>query len=382
MKRLIVLGSTGSIGQNTLKVAGAMSRRFQVVGLSCSRNIRLLSRQIKLFRVRQVAVKSPEAAKRLRRIAGLGRLKIYSGPEASAELVRFARADQVVTSIVGGEGLMPIVEAVRRGMRVAIANKEPLVMAGELITRLAKKCHAQILPIDSEHSAIFQCLNGTQANEIRRLLLTGSGGPFLRTSRNDLARVSPRQAVRHPKWRMGKKISVDSATLMNKGLEIIEAQWLFGVGNQQIDVVIHPEAVVHSMVEFVDGSILAQMGITDMRLPIQYALTYPERLPSKLPSLDIVKMNQFHFEKPDQKRFPCLGFARDAAKMGKTMPTVLNAANEVAVEAFLNGKIQFFGIAKTIERVMKRHRAVPQRNLNQILSVDRWAREEAMRFVS
>ncbi|MBI2871412.1 MAG: 1-deoxy-D-xylulose-5-phosphate reductoisomerase [Candidatus Omnitrophica bacterium] len=383
MKDLVILGSTGSVGQNALKVVEAMNGRFRVVGLACNRNIARLIQQVRRFRVRRVAVRDPQAAHGLTRVRDLGPLKVYSGPDAAAELVRDTPSDRVLSSVVGAEGLIPIIEAIRKGLAIAIANKEPLVMAGELISRLARRYGSRIYPVDSEHSAIFQCLNGSAGTrDVRRLILTGTGGPFLRTSKQGLNRVLPRDAIRHPKWNMGKKISVDSSTLMNKGLEIIEAQWLFHVPSERIEVVIHPEAVIHSMVEFVDGSILAQLGITDMRIPIQYALTHPDRFPSRLPRLDLARIRTFSFEKPDLNRFPCLRLAREAAREGKTMPAVLNAANEVAVEAFLKHKISLPRIARVIEQVMSRHRAVPALELKTILETDGWAREEAFRLVN
>ena len=376
MTKISIIGSTGSIGINTLRVVEAHPKALSVVALCARRNVKLLFEQAKRFRPQLVCLfESDEAPWLERKLKPLG-IHVVTGPDGLIVASTLASADKIVFALVGGVGLKPIFAAVKAGKTVAIANKEPLVMAGELLQKEATRTHAQLIPIDSEHSGLWQCLEGRDRKTIKKLILTSSGGPFFGRTIN-FRNVTARQALRHPKWKMGPKITIDSATLMNKGLEVIEATNLFGVSLDQVDVVIHPEAVIHALIEFVDGAQLAHLGITDMRLPIQYALSYPTRFVNSIPSLDLAGVKSFHFFKPDQKRFPCLGLGYEAKRSGGTMPTVLNAANEIAVQKFLNGACRFTDIPKTIERVMGLHRVVRNPALNQILEADTWARSEA-----
>lgn len=365
---VVILGSTGSIGLSTLAVLEHLPE-FRVVGLAAHRDIDVLERQARALSPKFVAVHDEAAARELRRRMG-GRIEVLAGPDGVVEAAGRPEAGVVVSAIVGSAGLRPTFEAVRLGKRVALANKETLVIGGELITAEMKRSGATLLPVDSEHSAIFQCLEGQAASSVRRVVLTASGGPF--RTRRDLSRVTVRQALKHPTWRMGRKITIDSATLMNKGLEIIEARWLFDLPVDRIDVMIHPQSIVHSLVEFVDGSVLAQLGLPDMRLPIQYALTHPRRAVSGRPRLDLTKVAALTFEPPDEARFPAMGLARLAARAGGTAPVVLNAANEVAVEAFLAGRIAFTAIARVISRTL---RALPVRPLTSLIDIEAWDRE-------
>jgi 1-deoxy-D-xylulose-5-phosphate reductoisomerase len=334
---------------------------------------------VKEFRPELVSVFEPQKAQGIKGpLSKLG-IQLVQGEEGLIEASRLRTADQVIFSLVGARGLRPIFEAVRAGKNVAIANKEPLVMAGELLMREAARKGIELLPIDSEHSGLWQCLEGRSRESVRKLILTSSGGPFLRR-KGSLAQVTVKEALRHPRWRMGPKITIDSATLMNKGLEVVEAANLFQIPVDQIEVLIHPEAAVHALVEFIDGSHLAQLAVTDMRLPIQYALSFPERLNHLFPSLDLAKIRTLHFEKPNLKRFPCLGFGYEAKRRGGTLPAVLNGANEAAVEAFLKGRIPFLGIPKLIEKIMARHRVKTSPAFRDILEADRWARDEASRL--
>lgn len=372
---VVILGSTGSIGVNTLKVIDRHSDRFRVVGLAANRNFELLSRQVKRYR--------PVASALFDGTVSKGRTSqlpsFWSGMEGLCRLAALPGADIVVTAIPGTVGILPTYEAIKQKKRIALANKETLVAAGEFMMREAARRGASILPVDSEHSAIFQCLQGSPLKAVKRLIITGSGGPF--RTRRSLANVTVNEALKHPTWRMGRKVTVDSSTLMNKGLEVIEAHHLFGVPLDRIEVVIHPQSIVHSLVEFVDGSVLAQLGVTDMRLPIQYALSYPDRWPSALSTLDLSAIKHLSFEPPATSRFPCLELAFEAAKTGGTMPAVLNAANEEAVSAFLSGGLSYLGIPKMVERVMRAHRAV-RATLPGVMAVDRWAREETQRRMS
>ncbi|OGW88900.1 MAG: 1-deoxy-D-xylulose-5-phosphate reductoisomerase [Omnitrophica bacterium RIFCSPLOWO2_01_FULL_50_24] len=376
MKHISVIGSTGSIGMNTLRVVRAHSKELKVVALAARRNAKLLAEQAKQFRPHMVCLFDPTEAAWLEQKLKPLRIKVVTGEDGLTAVSTLASAQQIIFALVGTAGLKPILSAIRARKSVAIANKEPLVMAGELLSREAKRFHSPILPIDSEHSGLWQCLEGREKESIKKLILTSSGGPFFR-KKIDFRRIRPEQALHHPRWKMGPKITVDSSTLMNKGLEVIEAKNLFEVSCCQIEVLIHPEAVVHALIEFVDGSQLAQLGVTDMRVPIQYALSYPKRLTNTLPSLNLVQVENFHFFKPEVKKFPCLALGYEAAEAGGTMPAVLNAANEVAVERFLRGSMNFTEIPKTIEKVMRRHRRQDQPTLNQILEADRWAREES-----
>lgn len=360
MKRIAVLGSTGSIGQNVLNVVLSFPDKFKIVALSAKSNIELLKAQEKKFKPDIVS------------------LWDESGLEGLIKAATYKGCDIVVVATSGCDSIIPLFKAISAGKDIAIANKEPLVMAGKLIMKLAKERGINIIPIDSEHSAIFQCLQGEgNPRFVKRVYLTASGGPLLNVPKKEFDSVTPGQIIRHPKWIMGKKISVDSASLMNKGLEILEARWLFGISIDKIEVLIHPEAIVHSMVEFVDGSVLAQLGITDMRLPIQYALTYPERLPSTLPSLDFSNITTLNFSPPDLEKFPCLSMAIDAARQGGSLPAVLNAANEELVRHYLEGSIKFSQIPVFIEEVILRHKRIDEPTLEEILDTARWAREQA-----
>jgi 1-deoxy-D-xylulose-5-phosphate reductoisomerase len=375
-KRVVILGSTGSIGESALKVARDIPDRMEVVGLAAGRSAKSLLAQAAEFRPRAVA---------LYETAGLGELRgqlpegiaCHGGAEGLIELATMPEADLVLISIVGTAGLAPALAAIRAGKAIAVASKEILVMAGEEVMREAARHQVPVLPVDSEHNAIFQCLAGEPPDHVRRLILTASGGPFRRTPAAELAHVTPAQALKHPTWNMGRKITIDSATLFNKGLEMIEARWLFGVPMEKVDVVVHPQSIVHSLVEFVDGSQLAQLSHSDMCFPIQYAVTWPDRLPNRLRPLNLAEVGSLHFEAPDPERFPALRLAREAGMTGGTLPAVLNAANEIAVPAFLEEKIPFPAIWETVEAVMQRHRTVAHPPLEEILRADAWARADA-----
>jgi 1-deoxy-D-xylulose-5-phosphate reductoisomerase len=384
VKGLVVLGSTGSIGLSTLDVARRHPERFRVVALAAHSNHERLLQQCLEFMPEVAALADPRAAAALAEgVAARGlSTRVVSGPEGLAEAAAWPSGRYVMAAIVGAAGLEPTLAAARAGRRVLLANKESLVCAGPLLMQAVERHGAELVPIDSEHNAIFQCLPATipagrRAPGVRRILLTCSGGPFLHTPAQALANVTPEQAVAHPKWRMGRKISVDSATLMNKGLELIEACLLFGVEPALVEVVVHPQSVIHSMVEYVDGSVLAQLGNPDMRTPIAHALGWPERIESGVESLDLVRIGQLGFEAPDLDRFPCLRIARAAAETGGTAPAVVNAANEVAVAAFLDGRLNFAGIPAVIESVLARHAAAPVSDLAAVLEADAWARSAA-----
>ncbi|MCD5390767.1 1-deoxy-D-xylulose-5-phosphate reductoisomerase [candidate division NPL-UPA2 bacterium] len=377
MKRISILGSTGSVGTQTLEVIATLPDRLQVVGLTGKDEVELIHQQIERYHPEVVAMAEAPAAGELRRRVGQKEVRVLSGEEGIVEVAKHHGADLVVMAIVGSASLTPTLEAIRSGKTIALASKEGVVMAGRLLMEEAKKSGVEILPVDSEPNAIFQCLRGEERRKVRRLLLTASGGPFYNFSESNLKSITPAQALRHPTWKMGRKVTIDSATLMNKGLEVIEAHNFFDIDISQIEVVIHPQAKVHSLVEFVDGSVMAILGITDMRVPIQHALTYPERTANKLPPLDLTENSPLEFKKPDLGKFPCLKYAYEAGKVGGTMPAVLNAANEVAVEAFLNGKIGFLDIAEVSRRVMAEHSIIRKPDLNDIKGADTWARERA-----
>jgi 1-deoxy-D-xylulose-5-phosphate reductoisomerase len=364
---------------STLEVVRQFEDRFQVVALAGGRNISLLRRQIDAFQPALAAVLDRELAEELKSsLAGRGPVpEIVWGIEGYIKAATLPEAQTVVSAMVGAAGLLPTLAAVEAGKQVALANKETLVAAGKIVMKLAAEKGVDILPVDSEHSAIFQALQGNHRSALKRILLTASGGPFFNKSREELLSVTPEAALRHPNWSMGRKITIDSATLMNKGLEVIEAHWLFGVPVDRIAVHVHPESIVHSMVEYIDGSVIAQLGIPDMKIPIAYALSYPERLPVQAPALDLFSQQKLTFFPPDDDKFPCLGLAYEACRRGSTVPAVLNAANEVAVNAFLDGRITFPDIPRIIGTVMERHRAVDELTLQAILAADRWAREEA-----
>jgi len=384
---IAILGSTGSIGCNTLKVVESFGdERFRVVALAAGRNVARLAEQIERHRPELVAVEDDAHAEQLReelKSLGLTVPRVLTGEAGLVEVATHDAARTVVSATVGAVGFVPTLRALEAGKRVALANKETLVIAGELMLRAAARSGAELLPVDSEHNALHQCLRGERREEVRRLILTASGGPFRDKPHSAMAEATIEEAMRHPTWNMGAKITIDSATLMNKGLEVIEAHWLFGFGHEEIDIVVHPESVVHSMIELVDGSIIAQLGVTDMRHAIQYALTYPERYPSAaLPSLDLTKLSALHFEEPDTKRFPCIALAYRALREGGTLPAALNAANEAAVGAFLAGSIRLTDIPRVIENVMDAHATRPVASLEAVLEVDADARLVAAREIA
>ncbi len=385
MRQVSILGSTGSIGESALQVVDAHPSELSVVGLAAQRNHKRLWSQALRHRPRAVAIFEPEAAERLGKLAAgrRGPEILKPGVEGLVELAVRPEADVVLLSVAGAVGFAPLLAALKAGKTVALANKEPMVMAGEPLMREADRWQARLLPVDSEPSAVFQCLAGRGAKpaDVRRVLLTASGGPLYRR-KGSLSTVSVKEALAHPNWRMGRKITVDSATLMNKGLEAIEIKNLFGLSLSQIEIVIHPQSIVHSAVEFRDGSMLAQLSKPDMRLPIQYALTYPERRTSPVEPLDLARLGRLDFERPDFKRFPCLELALAAGKAGGVMPAVLSAADEVAVEAFLEGRLKFTDIPRVIERALKAAgSASPRPTLGEIVEADQWARAKAKELV-
>jgi 1-deoxy-D-xylulose-5-phosphate reductoisomerase len=378
MKGIAILGSTGSIGRNTLRVIESFGEgEFRVVALGAGRNVEVLAEQVARYLPELVSVETEELAKHLRaklfeRDVDLPRILV--GEEGLVEVATHEQADCVVSATVGAVGFVPTLRALEAGKRVALANKETLVMAGELMTRAARESGAELLPVDSEHNALHQCLRGEKRAEVRRLVLTASGGPFRTKSAREMAQATVAEAMQHPTWQMGAKVTIDSATMMNKGLEVIEAHWLFGFKADEIGILVHPESVVHSMIELVDGSVLAQMGVTDMRHAIQYALTYPARYHCELPSLDLTQLSALHFEAPDMERFPCIKLAYRALREGGTMAAAMNAANEEAVRAFLDEKISLTDIPRVIEEVMDGHEIKRVDNLNVVLETDRTAR--------
>ncbi|MHB8090961.1 MAG: 1-deoxy-D-xylulose-5-phosphate reductoisomerase [Syntrophales bacterium] len=378
MKNISLLGATGSIGVSTLDVVASHPAEFAVSALAGGRNINLLKEQIERFRPRLAVVIDEEHAVELKNILNNSRTAILSGVEGYREAASFSEADIVVSAIVGAAGLIPTLDAIDAGKDVALANKETLVMAGGLVLGKAAVKGVRIIPVDSEHSAIFQCLQGNDPRSVRRIILTASGGPFLHATRKELEAVTPGQALKHPNWKMGRKISIDSATMMNKGLEVIEASWLFGLAATKIDVLVHPQSIVHSLVEYCDGSVIAQLGIPDMRIPIAYALSYPQRLNRSGGRLDLAAAGGLTFLKPDFERFPALGLSFRAAEAGGTLPAVLNAANEIAVTAFLEEQVGFYGISRVVEMVLARHERKEEPSLAEILEADRWARVEAL----
>lgn len=373
------MGSTGSIGVSTLQVVEQFPEHFQVIALAAGRNADLLINQIRRFRPRLAAVMDQELATIVTAALGQEDLQteVLYGPQGYEQVATHPEIELVVSAMVGAAGLLPTIAAVSSGKHLALANKETLVIAGEIVMDLAAKQGIRILPVDSEHSAIFQALQGNHRHALRRILLTASGGPFFHKSRDELASVTPQAALRHPNWSMGQKITIDSSTLMNKGLEAIEAHWLFGVPVEQIHVHIHPESIVHSMVEYIDGSVIAQMGIPDMRIPIAYSLAFPQRLPVQGPPLDLFRLQNLSFYPPDEEKFPCLQLAYEACKRGFTVPAVLNAANEIAVQAFLESLIGFLDIPRIIRRVIEKHNPDERLTLDAVLSADAWARQEA-----
>ncbi len=377
MKSIIILGSTGSIGTNTLDIVQRFPKDFRVVGLTAGGNIEKLEAQIRAFNPQVVAVSTESSAAALRtRCAGLP-VEILAGEEGIAQVAAMPGAELVISAIVGAAGLLPTLAAIRSGKHIALANKEPMVMAGKLMQEEARKHGVRIFPVDSEHSAIFQSLEGHRLEDVRRLILTASGGALWTLTKAQLQDVTPERALQHPNWKMGSKITIDSATLMNKGLEVVEARWLFDIGESRIDVLIHRESIIHSLVEYEDRSMIAQLGLPDMRTPISYAMRYPERMSLDLPSLDLTEIGKLTFCKPDHDRFPCLNLGYESLRIGGTMPAAMNAANEVAVDAFLNGGLRFIEIADVIRNTMHAHTHREIIGLEDALEADRWAREKA-----
>ncbi len=376
MRKVLLLGSTGSIGTSALKVARDIPERMQIVGLAANSSVESLAEQVLETGVKQVALTDAAAAAKARALLPAD-VVLHTGTQGLVDLVNESDADMVLVAIVGTAGLAPALAAIERGMHLAVASKEILVMAGEAVTEAAKRKGVNILPVDSEHNAIFQCLEGHRHSDVQRILLTASGGPFRTLPANELPNVTVAQALKHPTWNMGRKITIDSATLFNKGLEMIEAKWLFDVLMDKIEVVVHPQSIVHSMVEFADNSVIAQLSHSDMCFPIQYAVTWPDRVPNNLKPLDFAQVGALHFEAPRVNDFPALNLARHAGTVGGTLPAVLNAANEVAVDAFLNDLIAFPGIWQLVERVMNAHQVVVHPNLEALIEADAWARRTA-----
>lgn len=376
MKRVVILGSTGSIGTSALDVISGHRDRFRVVGLAAGRNIDLLEGQIDVFRPEVVAIADENAAIELRKRVGR-KTEVLAGEDGINHVAAYKGSDFVLSSMVGFSGLIPTMHAVRAGKAIGLANKEVLVTAGEIVMREAGRYGSKILPVDSEHSAIFQCIEGQDRRHLKRVVLTASGGPFAGRTKDDMKDVTPQDALRHPNWNMGRKVTIDSATMMNKGLEVIEAAHLFGLAAGMIDVLIHPQSIVHSMVEFNDGSVLSQMSVPDMRGPIGYALSYPDRLDDAVSRLELDRIEKLTFFKPDTESFPCLKYAYDALMEGGTMPAVLNAANEAAVNAFLEKRISFNDIPVIINKVMHSHSTKQTAEILAVIDADRWAREKA-----
>lgn len=376
MKRVVLLGSTGSIGTSTVKVAEDIPDRIRLVGLAAGNNLQLLADQTHKLQPEAISISSPEKAAELREMFGT-RVKVFEGEEGLMHLATLPSADIVLIAIVGTGGLKPALAAIRAGKDIAVASKEILVMAGETVMSEARKHGVRVLAVDSEHSAIFQCLDNKPCVSVRKLWLTASGGPFRTTPKSEFPSITVERALKHPSWVMGRKITIDSATLFNKGLEMIEARWLFDIEMDRVGVVVHPQSVIHSMVEFVDGSIIAQLSTPDMCLPIQYALTYPERVASDRVQTNFPRIGSLTFEEPDLEKFPSLNLARRAGTIGGTLPAVLNAANEIAVDAFCAGKISFPQISEMVGRTMDRHELIPHPTLEQIVAADSWARSHA-----
>lgn len=377
MKNITILGSTGSIGVSTLEIVAAHPDRFRVVALTAGKNLELLVRQIEQFSPRIAVVASHDDVPRLKRLCGTRDVTILGGVEGLIAAAAADETDMVVAAIVGAAGLVPTAAAIRAGKDIALANKETLVTAGHLFMELVAEYGVRLFPVDSEHSAIFQSIEGHRCEDIHKIILTASGGPFLNTPAPALAQVTVRDALNHPNWSMGKKITIDSATMMNKGLEVIEARWLFNTPVEKIQVNIHPQSIIHSMVEYVDGCVIAQLGTPDMKAPIAYALAYPERIASGVKPLDLTTFSGLTFYNPDHDKFRCLGLAYRALNGGQSMPAVMNAANEIAVAEFLAGRIGFTRIAETIERTMDAHSAHELNSIDEVLKADLWGRETA-----
>ncbi|HEX9079437.1 MAG TPA: 1-deoxy-D-xylulose-5-phosphate reductoisomerase [Desulfuromonadaceae bacterium] len=377
MKQLSILGSTGSIGVSTLEIVAAYPDRFRVVAMTAGRNLELFSRQIRQFAPRIAAVASQEDVPRLKELCSGLAVEIVGGVEGLVAAATADEAHMVVAAIVGAAGLVPTAAAIRAGKDIALANKETLVTAGHLFMEMVADYGVRLFPVDSEHSAVFQSMEGHRSEDIAKLILTASGGPFLNTPVEQLTRVTVADALNHPNWSMGRKITIDSATMMNKGLEVLEARWLFDAPVEKIAVNIHPQSIIHSMVEYVDGCVIAQLGTPDMKAPIAYALSYPERVATGIKPLDLTEFSGLTFFKPDLEKFRCLGLAYSAIAAGESMPAVMNAANEIAVEAFLAGRIGFMRIAEVIERTMDSHQAQSLTSIEEVLRADRWGRDTA-----
>ena len=381
MKKIAVLGSTGSIGTSTLDIVGRLGDEYVVTGLAAGSNVPLLLKQVRRFQPKIVSLKTEEEAARFKE--GLGDLpvRVVFGPEGTEEVARFEENEIVVAAITGIEGLRPTAAAVESGVRVALANKESMVVGGAILRSKAASSGAEIIPVDSEHSGIFQCLAKERREHVRKAILTASGGPFFRTPLSEIKTKTVTEALAHPRWKMGRKVTIDSATLMNKGLELIEARWLFDLLPDELDILIHPQSIVHSLLEMKDGSTLAQLSITDMRIPIQYALTYPERERSELPALELSRVRSLEFFEVEEDRYPLVAYARQALEEGQSLPVALNAANEVAVEAFLDGRIAFSDIAAVIGGVLDRHRICGAETLEAVLAIDRETRVQSENFI-
>ena len=377
MKQIAILGSTGSIGVSTLEIVAAHPDKFRVVSLSAGKNLELCARQVRQFRPKLVAVADPADLPRLRELLDGQDVELVGGPEGLCAVATADGVQMVVAAIVGAAGLVPTAAAIQAGKDVALANKETLVTAGHLFMELVARHQVKLYPVDSEHSAVFQSIEGHRNQDITKIILTASGGPFRETPLERLKSVTVQDALNHPNWSMGRKITIDSATMMNKGLEVIEARWLFDAPPEKISVNIHPQSIIHSMVEYVDGCVIAQLGMPDMKAPIAYALSYPERVSSGVKPLDLTELSGLTFSKPDLERFPCLGLAYRALGEGESMPAVMNAANEVAVEAFLQGLISFLQIARVIEQTMDSHQAHRLASIDEVLAADQWGRETA-----
>jgi 1-deoxy-D-xylulose-5-phosphate reductoisomerase len=382
LKNLSILGSTGSIGTQTLDIVSRFPDKFRVIGLCAGKNVKTLAKQIKNFKPEIVSVFDKETAEELALIINDKKTEIVYGKDGALKVATKSNSDMVVSAMVGAAGLEPTIAAIRKSKDIALANKETLVMAGKIITEEARNNKVNILPVDSEHSAIFQSLNGSRPDYLKRIIITASGGPFLHATLNELSNISVKSALNHPTWKMGKKITIDSSTLMNKCFEVIEARWLFDISSDMISVWIHPQSIIHSIVEFIDGSMISQMSLPDMRIPIAYALTYPERLNLDSKSVNPNNYNKLEFMEVDTKKFPSLNLAYRVLKEEGTLSAVMNAANEVAVNAFLEGKISFNNIVKTIVRVMDCHTNIKDCNLQQILSADLWSREKTKELIS
>lgn len=382
MKNICLLGSTGYIGINSLKVIRGNPDRYRIIALGAGRNIDLLAEQIREFKPPFAAVINSDLAKELKiRLNNQANTEILSGTKGYVEIATLSEVDMAIAAMSGSSGLLPTYSAIAAGKDVGLANKETLVIAGSLLMNESQKGGARIIPIDSEHSAIQQSIQGHMREDLKKIILTGSGGPFKDFSLERLSKVTPKQALEHPNWEMGRKITIDSATMMNKGIEAIEAQWLFNVRIDQIEILLHPQSIIHSMVEYVDGSIIAQLAFPDMRIPISYALSYPRHLQGESPSLHLLDIGKLSFEEPDKKRFRCLDLALTAGKIGHSMPAVLSGANEIAVNAFLQGQIGFLEIPQLVEKIMERHQVFPIETIDQALEADRWAQSTAKKIL-